>query len=124
MHPKFEVTKVYNAVIRNSRGHLSLNYHTDKFKKLEQGIYIDGKKTAPCKVKILKTAPGETLLQLEIHEGRKRQVRKMLKAMGHRVLELERVEYAGMKVAIKERAYRELKPSEIKKLYKIVGLTA
>jgi len=110
-HPKFEIEKVYNAEVNG-------DITESELKKLEKGVFVDGKRTSPCKIKIL----NKTTVQLNIHEGRKRQVRRMFEAIGHRVLKLDRIEYAGIKPDIKRGNFRRLKPSEVKSLYKRVGL--
>ncbi|UCH12504.1 MAG: rRNA pseudouridine synthase [Candidatus Omnitrophota bacterium] len=104
-HPKFEIEKVYNAEVDG-------DITESELKKLEKGVYIDGKRTSPCKIKILNKAA----VQLRIHEGRKRQVRRMFEAIGYRVLKLDRIEYAGIRAGIKRGACRKLRPSEIKDL--------
>ena len=110
-HPKFEIEKVYNAEVDG-------DITESELKKLEKGVYIDGKRTSPCKIKILNKAT----VRLKIHEGRKRQVRRMFEAIGHRALKLDRIEYAGIRAGIKRGACRKLRPSEIKDLYERVGL--
>ena len=104
-HPKFEIEKVYNAEVDG-------DIIESELKKLEKGVHIDGKRTSPCKIKI----SNKATVQLKIHEGRKRQVRRMFEAIGHRVLKLDRIEYAGIRAGIKRGACRKLRPSEIKKL--------
>ena len=104
-HPKFEIEKIYNAEVDG-------DITESELKKLEKGVYIDGKRTSPCKIKILNKA----IVRLKIHEGRKRQVRRMFEAIGHRVLKLDRIEYAGIRAGIKRGACRKLRPSEIKRI--------
>ncbi|MFH0733009.1 MAG: hypothetical protein V2A72_08890 [Candidatus Omnitrophota bacterium] len=91
-------------------------------KYLEKGVQIDGEITAPCKAQILKQEKNIAVIQISIHEGRKRQIRRMLKEAGYNTLELERVEYAGIKKDIKLGSFRELGSLEIKRLYDLVGL--
>jgi len=135
-HPKFNVFKVYNVTVKpettnnaQGRGGLNLPYLVDKVKLLEKGIVIDNKKTAPCKTKIAGAVPAsartglwpqkQATIQITIHEGRKRQVKRMFEAIGYKVLELDRVEYAGLKNDIKLGTYRELSKKEIEKLHSI-----
>lgn len=108
-HPKFEIEKVYNAEVDG-------DITESELKKLEKGVYIDGKRTAPCKLKVF----NKTKVQITIHEGRKRQVRRMLETIGHKVLKLDRIEYAGIKADIKRGACRKLRAAEIKNLYEKV----
>lgn len=69
-HPRYECEKEYFAILK---GKLTLNIK----EKLEKGILLEGKKTAPAKIEILKLEEAKTELKITIHEGRKRQIRKM-----------------------------------------------
>lgn len=84
-HPKHEVNKTYNVTIRG-------NISKDEIKQLEDGIIIDGYKTKSAKAKILKNIPDKNLTRIEIiiHEGRNRQIRKMFKSINKSVLALHR----------------------------------
>jgi len=109
-HPKFGVKKVYIAEIK---GRLK----EDDLKKMEQGIYIDGKKTSPCSISMLRNIAGKAVLRITLHEGRKRQVRRMVESMGSKVTDLKRVEYAGIRLAdLSPGMYRKLSSGEIAKL--------
>lgn len=116
-HPKFNMPKVYNAEVDGKLIDMDL-------KRLEKGIFLDGEKTAPCKVKTIVGAASRqrTQIQITLHQGRKRQIRRMLGKLGYNVLKLDRMEYAGIKKDIKLGGYRKLKESEIKSLYRKVGL--
>ena len=80
-HPSFQVPKVYRAVVRNPP------VREAALRRLREGVQLEDGKTSPAKVR--RVAPNE--LELTIHEGRKRQVRRMLDLVGHRVETLERV---------------------------------
>lgn len=84
-HPKYEITKTYVAVVKGIPVAESL-------RKFRQGVVIDGKKTAPAKVKLMesgKKSPNAKLF-ITIREGRNHQVRKMCEAIGHKVISLKR----------------------------------
>ena len=83
-HPKFEVEKEYVAEVE---GVPSL----DALRRLSQGIEIDGRRSAPATVSVESAANGRAVVRLQIHEGRKRQVKRMLQAVGHPVRKLRRV---------------------------------
>ena len=91
LHPSFEVNKTYRAVVKGRPS-------KKKVAMLSNGIDIDGQKTWPAMVKVLSTGNNETTLQLIIHEGRKRQVRKMCEAVGHPVFRLKRIAYGKLKL--------------------------
>ncbi len=111
LHPSFEVKKTYQASIK---GRLS----TENAIALEQGILLEGKKTWPAKIRILKEKKNETLVQIIIHEGRKRQVRKMFAAVGHPVLSLQRLAYGGLQLGpLPSGSFRILEKNDIDKIF-------
>lgn len=91
LHPSFEINKTYVATVKGRPG-------KKKIELLSRGVDIDGQKTWPAMVKVLSAGNNETTLQLIIHEGRKRQVRKMCEAVGHPVLRLKRIAYGKLKL--------------------------
>lgn len=91
IHPRNEVKKTYLALVSGQPS-------PAKLQQLEKGILLEEKKTAPAQVKILEKKPTTTLIEITIHEGRKRQVRKMFREVGHRVLELKRTAYGNLKL--------------------------
>ncbi len=116
-HPRFEVEKTYLVKVKGEPGAVGL-------RRLEKGVFLDGRKTAPAKVTILAHNPKSSLLRLEIHEGKKREVRRMCQAIGHDVLELKRIAFAGLPLKnLKPGRWRTLEPSEIRRLKRLVKLT-
>lgn len=109
-HPSFGVVKRYRALCE---GHLA-----DKERRvLEKGLFLDGRKTARCKISVLKASDRETSLMIEIHEGRKHQVKLMLLYMGHPVRRLERIGYASLSLnGLQEGRFRHLRPDEVARL--------
>jgi 23S rRNA pseudouridine2605 synthase len=106
-HPSFEVNKTYRAKVSGRPS-------AEKLERLANGIEIEGRMTSPAHLKILKSVSQTTIIEIVIHEGRKRQVRKMFAAIGHRVLELKRIAYGGLQLGSLARGkYRYLKPNEI-----------
>jgi pseudouridine synthase len=115
-HPRFEVEKAYLVKLKGEPG-------LDSLRRLEKGVFLDGQKTAPAKVTVLAHNPKSSLLRLEIHEGRKREIRRMCRAVGHEVLELKRIGFAGLSLKnLKPGRWRTLEPSEIRQLRKLVKL--
>lgn len=92
-HPKHEVTKTYTVTIKGI-------IKNDDIKRLRNGVKIEDYITKPAKVKILKTDEEKDISRLEItiHEGKNRQVRKMCEAVGHKVIALHRSKIAGIGV--------------------------
>ena len=92
-HPKHEIEKTYTVTIKGI-------IKKEEVKNLEIGVDIGEYITKPAKVKILKTDEEKNISRLEItiHEGKNRQVRKMFEAIGHSVLALHRSKIAGIGV--------------------------
>ncbi len=115
-HPRFGVEKEYRAVVRGRPPEQALQ-------KLREGIEIEGELTAPAVVDWLGTREGSTLLRVVIHEGRKRQVRLMLAAVGHPVVELQRVRFGPMTLGdLEVGKWRTLALHEVHALRKAVKL--
>jgi len=115
-HPRYEVPKTY---IVSVRGEVT----AAEAARLEKGIYLDGRKTAPAKVAVLEAHSARSVVRVEIHEGRKHEVREMFAAFGHDVAGLERVAFAGVKLErLAARQWRVLKKSEVRDLRRRVGL--
>src|SRR5262249_6835886 len=103
MHPSHEVEKVYEAEVRGQPGEEALE-------RLRRGVELEDGRTAPALVRELE--PGR--IELRIHEGRNRQVRRMCEAVGHPVVQLHRSAYAGLTVAdLAPGGWRELRPEEV-----------
>lgn len=91
LHPRFEIKKTYIARVAGKPS-------PKKLSMLEQGIELEGRKTWPAKLTVVAAGRSDTTVEIIIHEGRKRQVRKMFDAIGHRVLDLKRIAYGGLKL--------------------------
>lgn len=111
-HPKHEITKTYRARVA---GVLS----DEKCARLRKGVDIGGFVTSPAKVNIIKGMPRSTIVDITIHEGKNRQVRKMFKAVGNNVQELQRVAIGKIPLGrLSEGHYRKLTREEIEYLKK------
>lgn len=109
MHPSHQVPKVYVAKINGS-------LTPEAIHALVHGVEVDGKKSAPAKVKILKTdrKKNTSIVQLTIHEGHYHQVKKMFQAVGYRVEKLSRERYAFLTLEhLSSGHYRELSRQEV-----------
>lgn len=115
-HPRFEVAKRYVVRVRGLVEDASAA-------RLRAGVFVDGRRTAPAKVEVFERSARGTILQIEIHEGRKREIRKMLDAVGHAVIELKRVMFAGLSLSHLPAGHRRpLTGAEILRLKKTAGL--
>lgn len=115
MHPRYEVDKLYVARTRKPvRPH--------ELEKLRAGVDLDD---GPARADQVAYAvpPDEKRIGIRIHEGRNRQVRRMLEAIGHEVEHLERINYAGLTTeGVRRGKWRRLKDHEIRKLRRQVKL--
>ena len=106
-HPKHQVMKTYKALVS---GVLS----KEKLWKLRNGIDIGGYVTKPARVTLVRENKNSTLVEISISEGKNRQVRKMFKAVGNPVQELQRVSIGEVRLGrLKEGTYRKLTRDEI-----------
>lgn len=113
IHPKNEIDKVYIAKINGIMNGFEI-------KTLEKGVLIDGKKTAPCKVKVRKKEKDSSIIELTIHEGKNHQVKKMFETIGFKVLKLKREKLAFLNLSgLKPGEYRYLSIKEVKMLYSL-----
>lgn len=111
-HPRYGVPKVYEAEVEGSPDE-------DVLEALRGGVALEDGRTAPAKARLL--APG--LVELTLHEGRKRQVKRMLDAVGHPVRRLHRSRYAGLGLdGLEPGAWRELTRDEVAGLRRAAGL--
>ena len=105
-HPRYEVDKVYVAEVWGQPTDGTL-------RKLAEGVKLEDGKTAPATVRRIDGGR----IELTIHEGRNRQVKRMLEAVGHRVQTLHRSTYGPLTVeGLEPGAWRELEPSEVERL--------
>ncbi len=108
-HPRFEVPKTYLARVSGGTvGERAL-------RELREGVQLDDGRTSPAKVR--QVDPG--VLEITIHEGRKRQVRRMLEAVGRRVVELRRVRFGPLGLGdLQPGRSRRLSAGEVDRLRK------
>lgn len=109
-HPKHEVWKTYIATVS---GVISDN----RIARLRKGVDIGGFVTSPAKVRVIKQMPRHAVVEISIHEGKNRQVRKMFAAVGNKVQELERVSIGDIRLGrLMSGHYRKLTREEIEYL--------
>lgn len=111
-HPKHELERAYEVVVTGVPDARDLD-------RLSRGIVINGRRTLPAKVRVIRPYPSkkepQTLLEIIIREGRNRQVRKMCELTGHHVMSLKRTRIGTITDRrIKPGQVRELTPDEVK----------
>lgn len=115
IHPKFEVTKIYRVLLDSVIKPIDLHH-------FQNGLMLDDKKTAPCKATELRRMGNCSYMEVELHEGRNRQIRRMFEQLGYKVEELHRINFAGLLVSdLKPGEWRELTKEEVHRLRKTVA---
>jgi len=110
MHPRHGVEKTYEATVVGA-------VSEETARRLAEGVDLDGRRTAPARVRVLRASGRQSVVEIVLHEGRKRQVRRMCEAVGHHVLGLHRSAYGGLSLGtLPAGASRELLPSEVELL--------
>ena len=117
-HPRFKVDKEYTAIVGGSPNRSDLA-------RLRSGVELDDGVTAPAEVDVLRVLPGPAAeVRVVIREGRHRQVRRMLLAVGHRVHSLNRTGFGPLRLGrLKTGDFRVLRDGEVAALRKAAGLT-
>ena len=115
-HPRHEVEKEYVAVVRGTPAETDL-------KKLRNGVDLDDGRTAPARAELLRASGQFAEVRIVIHEGRNRQVRRMLEAVGHPVRELQRTAFGPVRLGrLKEGGYRVIRGPELEALRDVAGI--
>ena len=119
LHPRYEVNKTYIAKVEGVPRPADIQ-------ALREGVMLEDGRTAPAKVRLLSKRNNQTdkwsRVELTIHEGRNRQVRRMLAAVGHPVMELKRVAFAGLDLkGVIPGKYRALQKEELAMLQRLAG---
>lgn len=119
-HPRYGIAKTYRAWIKGSISEMAL-------KNLREGVQLEDGITSPAKIEKVETynqGNGLTVVEITIHEGKNRQVRRMFTAVGLKLVRLQRIALGSLRLDAKMRTgeYRFLNKDEIEALHKQVGL--
>ncbi len=108
MHPSHHISKTYRVTVRPG-------VSEDQLVQLSSGVEIDGKMTAPAQVDVIEKKTDRAVIQIVIHEGRNRQVRKMCEAVGLEVARLKRSSVGPIRLGMLQPGkWRELTPQEVR----------
>lgn len=114
-HPRYEIPKVYEALVQGSFRHESAH-------RIDRGIELEDGAVGRAKVRIGVRTEDTTLLRLTLTEGRKREVKQLCLAVGHPVLQLRRIKFAGLTVeGLQPGKWRLLSDTEVKDLKELVA---
>ncbi len=116
-HPRYQVRKSYLVKVQGVVERRTLT-------RLCRGIRLPDGWTAPARAELVDRLPDSTLLVLEIHEGRNRQIRRMCDAVGHAVISLKRFRMGPLDLeGLGQGEYRRLGPGEVRQLLEFVAKT-
>ncbi|WP_027363399.1 pseudouridine synthase [Desulfotruncus alcoholivorax] len=116
-HPSHEIPKTYRARVRGVP-------EDSKLKALARGVVLDDGPTAPARVRLLGVKGEDGLIEITIHEGRNRQVRRMCEHIGHPVISLRRVSIGPLTIGgLKPGEYRTLGFKEVSRLKKLAKVS-
>ena len=115
MHPRYKVPKTYRVTLA---GHFDQTAQ----KRLLSGVTLDGRLSIPQQVRVLKSSPDRSVVELTIREGKYHQVKRMFAEVGHQVVKLKRVAYGPLRLGrLGPGAWRELNQEELAELEKATG---
>lgn len=118
MHPSHEVTKTYRVTVRP-------DITDEQAVRLSEGVYIDGRKTAPATVRVLTKEPNRVVIEIVIREGRNRQIRKMCEAVKLEVARLKRTAIGPIRLGmLKPGTTRELTKEELQAIRTAINKSA
>lgn len=116
LHPSRKISKTYLVKVKGV-------LEEEDLEKLRNGIKLDGRMTAPAKVKRLRKTENNSWIEMTIYEGKKRQIRRMLDRVGHPVIRLMRVRIDGIEMGeLSPGAHRRMTPEEMKRISKELQL--
>lgn len=109
-HPTRHVPKYYRVTIRPG-------ITDEQLAAFNGGIELDGRKTAPADIRVLEKQEGRTVVEVTLHEGRNRQIRRMFEALGIEVARLKRTAVGSVKLGmLPQGKWRDLTSDEVRKL--------
>ncbi len=109
-HPSGHVAKTYRVTVRPG-------VNEGQLERLSTGIELDGKMTAPAKVRVLQEEKGRAVLEVVLYEGRNREIRRMCEALGLEVARLKRIAMGPVRLGMLQQGkYRELTSEEVRGL--------
>lgn len=116
MHPSYGVRKTYRVLVEGG-------VSKEAVRRLAEGIELEDGMTSPAEVQVVDAGARRSVIELTIHEGRNRQVRRMCDAVGHPVVELARIAYGPLSLSgVAPGTARPLTDQEIRRLRKVTGL--
>ncbi|MFW6115395.1 MAG: pseudouridine synthase [Thermodesulfobacteriota bacterium] len=116
MHPSFQIPRTYKALIEGIINPRSVQ-------QLRKGVMLEDGPANPARVRILKREQGKSLLRITVTEGRSREIRRLMEAVGYQTIHLMRIGYGSLRLGTtKVGAYRRLTAKEVQSLRSSVAL--
>jgi pseudouridine synthase len=117
MHPSFGVDKTYSCLCEGAVADATV-------RRLAAGVELEDGPTAPARCRVVQRGSDQSIVELTIHEGRNRQVRRMLASVGHPVVGLVRTNYGPLALGdLPVGAHRDLTQQEVRRLLKAAGMS-
>ncbi len=115
IHPSHHVSKTYRVTVRPG-------VSSEQIDSISRGMRIGGRMTAPAGVRILDEEPGRVVLQIVLHEGRNREIRRMCEELGLETARLKRTAFGPIRLGmLPPGKWRELAPAEVSALFAAAG---
>jgi len=116
-HPRYEIPKTYVATVKG-------RVENETLRKLEAGVRLADGPAAPVRAEVLSHKKGTSRLRLTLREGRKREVKRLCFEVGHEVVRLRRVQFAGLDAGtLRPGQWRWLRREEVDRLRRLVKLS-
>jgi 23S rRNA pseudouridine2605 synthase len=115
-HPRYHVPRTYKVAVEGSISADTLNI-------LSNGVQLEDGFSGPAKIALLRQKEGESVIRMTITVGKSRLVRRMLGAVGHKVVQLTRIGFGSLELGdLKMGEYRRLETHEVERMKKMVGM--
>lgn len=115
IHPRYHVPKVYRLITEGKPT-------TNQLERFRDGVLLDDGPTLPAEVRVVEEKKGQTILEVTLHEGRNRQIRRMCDALELELIDLQRISFGPLTLGkVKIGEYRPLTPQEVKSLQNAVA---
>ncbi len=109
-HPSFRIPRTYWVKVKGKPA-------AEEIRKLTRGISLEDGPTAPCRITALRETRENAWMEMTLHEGRNRQVKRMWEKIGYPVLKLKRISFAGLALGnLQPGEHRALRPKEVEKI--------
>jgi 23S rRNA pseudouridine2605 synthase len=116
-HPRYHVEKEYRVLVAGRPSETAL-------RQIREGMQVEGERFQPAAVSLVRASPTESTVTMVLHEGRKREIRRLWAALGHPVRDLLRTRIGPLHLArLPEGAQRPLTPAEVRALRRAAGLS-